>query len=171
MLETMLRRAGVTCAVLMLFGVMSDRTTWVRLNGRGQTITDGAVYNLIASLSGIIVLIALAVALHMRPRLVIPALSLLLAVAAFGLSAFVSGLGVWARSQGKVWAYGVDAFADDRGPKWVVYPADGPYIFTFLATLGFVATAGMGIIWLRSAREDRSSCLEPAHRVTVTGDA
>lgn len=171
MLETIFRRVGVTCAVLMLLGVMSDRTTWVRMNGRGQTITDGAVYNLIASICGVVVLIALAAALHMRPRLVIPTLSLLLAITAFGLSAFVSGQGVWARAQGKIWAYGVNAFAEDRGPKWVVYPADGPYIFAFLATLGLLATVGLGIIWLRSAREDRSSCLEPAHRVKVTGDA
>lgn len=152
MTETILRRVAITCAILMLFGVMGDRTTWIRLNRHGQTITDGAGYNLFASLAGIVVLISLATALNTRPRPGIPLMSLLVTFAAFGFSAFYSGAGVWARLQGEVWAYGVDAFAKDLGPKWAVYPANGPYVFTSIAILGALVTIGLGTTWLRDAR-------------------
>ena len=171
MMETILRRTALICAALMLLGVMGDRTTWVRLNRRGQTITDGAVYNLVAFLTGIVVLISLACALNMRLRPGIRVLSLVVAISAFGLSAFVSGLGVWARLQGEIWAYGVDAFAKDLGPKWAVYPADGPYLFTAVAVLGAVTTIGLGIVWLRDARRSRNALWTPSHPMAGSNNA
>lgn len=155
MTETILRRIALSSAALMLFGLMGDRTTWVKLSGRGQSMTDGAIYNSVAFLSGIVALIALALALRFRPRLVVPVAGVLLAVAAFGFSLFVSGLGVWARVQGEIWAYSPGTFAEDLGPKWVVYPAVGPFVFSFLATVGALATLGLGVTWLRDARYSR----------------
>jgi hypothetical protein len=171
MMETILRRTALICAVLMLLGVMSDRTTWVRLNRRGQTITDGAAYNLVAFLTGIVVLISLAFALNTRSHPGIRVLSLVVAILAFGISVFVSGLGVWARLQGEIWAYGVDAFAKDLGPKWAVYPASGPFIFTSVAVLGAVATIGLGLSWLREARRPRKAPWKSSHPVTGGNNA
>ena len=93
--ELILGRIALWSGFLMLFGVLSDRSSWVRDSVKSpSSTTDAAIYNVIASASGVVALIALAIALNTRPRVVIPVLSLLPAVAAFGLSLYVSGLGV-----------------------------------------------------------------------------
>lgn len=171
MIETILRRTAITCAALMLCGMLGDRTTWIKVGGRGQSMTDGAVYNSIASLSSIIALIALTIALKTRPRLVISLFGVLVATAAFGLSIVVSGLGVWVRAQGKIWAYSGGMFAEDMGTKWRVYPADGPYVFTFLATLGALASLGLSNTWLRDTQVTHGTRREPSQPVRGTGDA
>ncbi|MGH2618713.1 MAG: hypothetical protein ACRDJC_26085, partial [Thermomicrobiales bacterium] len=95
--EIVLRRVAIGCAIFMLFGPVGGRTTWVQ----GRTIaTDAAVYNVAALLAGVV---ALAVAFWARPHLVLPMLGTLVAIAAFGLTAYVSGVYVWAGMQGQVW--------------------------------------------------------------------
>lgn len=110
--ECILGRIALWCGFLMLPGFFSDRSSWVRDRFKApDTVTDAGIYNVVASASGGVALIALAIALSTRPRVVIPVLSLVPAIAAFGLSIFVSGLGVWARLQGEIWFYGAGALA------------------------------------------------------------
>jgi hypothetical protein len=143
------QRVAIACAVLLLFGPLSDRTVWVRAAaGGGTRITDAAGYPAAAFLSGLAVLAILAAAHAARPRVVVPVLGAVAAVAAFGLSVFVSGLGAVARWQGRVWFYGGGG---DFGPTkgWTVYPADGPPVFFVVALVGAVAALALAIAWLR----------------------
>lgn len=166
--DLVLGRIALWSGGLMLFGVVSDRSSWARASFKSpDTTTDAAVYNIVASGSGVVALIALAVALNTRPRVVLPILSLLPALAAFGLSIFVSGLGVWARLQGEIWLYAAGAFAGDLGEEWVAHPARGPFLFTFLAALGALATLGLMLAWLRDAHRARGG----PSRTPVSGAA
>jgi hypothetical protein len=119
-----------------------------------SSITDAGLYNFAVTASGIVALIALAVALNTRPRVVIPVLSLLPALAAFGLSIYVAGLSVWARLQGEIWFYGSWSFAGDF-EGYDAHPARGPFIFTFLAILGTAATLGLALMWLSGDRDQQ----------------
>jgi hypothetical protein len=102
-----------------------------------------------------VVLVTLAIALNTRPRVVIPVLSLLPAIAAFALSIFVFRHGVWASLQGEIWVYAAWSFAGDWGEEWVAYPARGSFIVTFLAVLGAVSTLGLALTWLFGVRVQR----------------
>lgn len=161
MLETILRRIAVTCAALLLFGIAGDRTTWV---WRKQTVTEGAVYNLVTTFCGIIALLGLLIALNSGARLVIPLLAFLATIGAFGLTSLVAGVSVWARMHGKVWFYGAasqdtsplgdfagNTFASARS----VTPAQAPWFFTAVAVAGVVATLGLCLIWLAGDRNER----------------
>lgn len=140
--ELMLGRIALWCGFLMMFGVFSDSSSWVRATRNTiNTITDAKMYNVIASVSGV-------VALTTCPRIVIPVLSLVPAFAAIGLSIFVFGHGVWARLQGEIWLYADWRFAGDQGAGWVAYPARGTFIFALLAVLGALATLGLPSTWL-----------------------
>lgn len=154
--ELILGRIALWSGFLMLSGVVSDSSSWV-LTTRNtiNTIIDAKMYNAVASVSGVAALVSLAIALNTRPRLVIPVRSLLPAIAAFGLSVFVFGVGVWARLQGEIWFYGSWSFAGDRGEEWVAHPARDPFIFTFLAVLGALATLGLASTWLLGGREQQ----------------
>lgn len=162
--ERILGRIALWSGFLMLFGVLSDRSSWVQGGFKSQSITtDAAGYNIVATLSGVIALVALAIALNTRPRAVIPVLSLLPALAAFVLSIYVSGLSVWARLQGEIWFYGTWSFAEDVGKKEIAYPARGPFIFPFLAVLGALATLGLALIWLFGNREQQCAAVDDVH--------
>lgn len=143
--EHMLHRVAIGCAIFMLFGPIGGRTTWVKGH---STATDAAVYNVAALLSGVVVLAALAVAFWARPRLVLPVLGALVAVAVFGLTAYVSAVYVWARMQGEVWVYAGWSISEGMGRKWTVYPAWGPPFFTLAALIGAVSTLAFAIRWL-----------------------
>ena len=161
--ELILGRIALWCGFLMLFGIFSDRTSWVRYR-----FQEGHQHryrrrdpNVVTSASGVVALIALAIALNTRPRVVIPVLSLLPAIAAFGLSTFVSGLGVWARLQGEIWLYGAWSFAGDQGAEqWIAHPARGTFIFTFLAVLGALATLSLALTWLFGDSEQQRAASE-----------
>jgi hypothetical protein len=144
--EDALRRIALGCGFFLLLGPLGGRTMWV---GRNQINTDAAVYNVAALLSGVVALAALAVAFWARPRLVLPVLSALAALAAFGLTAYVSGVYVWARMQGQVWVYAGWSISEGMGSKWTVHPAWGPPFFTLAALIGAVATLGLASAWLR----------------------
>lgn len=104
--ETLLCRVALACAFLMLLGPVADRTMWVNKRGFAGTI-DAAGYNMAALLSGIVAICALAFADWARPRAVVPMLlGVAGAIAAFGLTVWVSGVAVLARVQGEVWFYG-----------------------------------------------------------------
>ena len=154
MLELVLRRTTLTCAVLLLFGMAGDQTTWVW--GNGQRVTDGAVYNLAATGCGAIALLSLAVALNTRPRRALPLLALMAAIGVYVLSAIVSGVSVWAQTQGEVWLYGatsqytspLGAFAGNSfASAGMVYPAQAPAFFTAIAVIGAMASLGLGLAW------------------------
>lgn len=163
--DHILGRIALWCGVLMLFGFFSDRSSWKRDSFKTpDTTTDAAIYNIVASFSGVVALIALAVALNTRPRVVLSVLSLLPALTAFGLSIFVSGLGVWARLQGEIWLYAAGEFAGDLGENWVAHPARGPFLFSFLAVIGALATLGLMLVWLRDAFRGRGMVSDAAHR-------
>lgn len=151
--ETILRRVALGCAFFMLFGPLGGRTMWIKGNGR-NVVTDAAGYNAVAVLSGTLALLALAVALNMRPRVVVPALTALAAAAAFGLSVYVSGLYVWARWQGEIWFYGAGWFAEDPGPKWMVSLPWGPPYFALAALVGALASLALAVTWLWRPRGD-----------------
>lgn len=146
-IETVLDRIAVGCAIFLLFAPLGGRTMWV---SKTSTATDAAGYNVVAVLAGIVALAALAVALWMRPQeVILPVLGTLVAAAAFGISAYVSGVDVWARLHGQVWSYaGWTASAAVR-TKSTVYPAWGPPFFTAAALLGAIATLSLAILWLR----------------------
>lgn len=137
----------------MLFGPFGGRTMWMKGNGR-NVITDAAGYNAVAVLSGVLALAALAVALNTRSRVVVPALAALVAVSAFGLSVYVSGLYVWARWQGEIWFYGAGWFAGDQGPTWTVSLPWGPSYFALAAFVGALASLALTISWMRGPHGD-----------------
>jgi hypothetical protein len=145
--ENILRRVALGCAIFMLFGALGGRTTWTTLNGR-NTVTDAGFYNAAAVFSGVVALLALAVALNVRPRVVVPAAAALAAAAAFGLSVYGSGLYVWARWQGEIWFYGAGWFAEDPGPKWTVSLPWGPPYFALAALVGALASLALTVTWL-----------------------
>lgn len=151
--ETILRRVALGCAIFMLFGPLGGRTMWVKANG--SSTTDAGFYNAAAVFSGVVALLALTVALNMRPRVVVPALTALAAAAAFGLSVYVSGLYVWARWQGEIWFYGAGWFAEDPGPKWMVSLPWGPPYFALAALVGALASLALAVTWLWRPRRPR----------------
>ncbi|MDQ2653062.1 MAG: hypothetical protein M3Z20_08450 [Chloroflexota bacterium] len=156
-----LGRVALWSGFLILPGIFSDRSSWVNNRFKApSSIIDAGLYNAVATISGIAALIALAVALNTRPRVVIPVLSLLPAIAVFGLSIYVSGISVWARLQGEIWFYGAWSFAGDY-EGYVAHPARGPFIFTFLAVLGAMATLGLALTWLWGDREEQRAMREP----------
>ena len=170
--DLMLGRVALWCGFLMLFGFFGDRSSWVRATNKTvNTVTDAAIYNAVATASGGVALPALAVALNTRPRDVIPVVCLLAAIAAFGLSIFVSGLRVWARLQGEVWFYGTGALASDNGDKWVAHPARGPFVSAFMALLGELATLGLVITWVREAHRSRHITADSVQPEPVHGNA
>jgi hypothetical protein len=154
--ETVLRRVALGCAVFMLFGPLGGRTTWVKVHGNGSSITDAGIYNAVAVISGVVALAALAVALHLRPRLVLPVFGILVAIAAFALTIYVSGMFVWARLQGELWFYGAASFAGDMGGKWTVRPAWGPPFFALAALIGALASLALAVTWLWHRQGDAS---------------
>lgn len=159
--DLIMGRIALSSGFLLLFGVLSDRSSWVRESVKSpSSTTDAGIYNVIASASGLVALIALAIALNTRPRGVIPVLSLLPALAAFGVSLYVSGLGVWARLHGEIWLYGAGSFAGDWGEKYIAHPARGPFIFAFLALLGVLATLGLALTWLFGDREQQRAAID-----------
>ncbi len=158
-----LGRIALWSGFLMLFGVVSDRSSWVTYTKTTSSVTDAGIYNVIASASGVVALIALAIALNTRPRVVIPVLSLLPAIAAFGLSTYVSGLSVWARLQGEIWFYGTWSFAGEVGKNEIAYPSRGVFIFALLALLGALATLGLAWTWLFGGREQLRAGFDDVH--------
>lgn len=159
--DLILGRIAIWSGFLMLFGVLSDRSSWVTYaKNTSSSVTDAGIYNVIASASGVVALIALAIALNTRPRVVIPVLSLVPVLAAFGLSTYVSGLSVWARLQGEIWFYGAWSFAGEVGKKEVAYPSRGVFIFAFLALLGTLATLGLALTWLFGDREQQRAAID-----------
>ncbi len=127
---------------------------WLSRNG-SVNMVDAAAYNMATLLSGIVALGALVFADWARPRVVPMLLGVAGAIAAFGLTAFVSGIFVLARLQEEVWFYGAGSYAGDPGRKQTIVPADGPYFFAIAALVGAIATLGLAIIWLRQPRGTR----------------
>ncbi len=147
--EAVPRRVAFACAIFLLFGPVGGRTTWVRGH---TTATDAAGFNVVALLSGVVAIAALACALGARPRVVLPVLGAVVAIASFGLTAYVSGVYVWARMQGQVWSFAGWNMSEGMGRKWTLYPAPGPPFFTLAALVGVAATLALAIGWLRQPR-------------------
>ena len=150
--EDVARRVAIGCAIVMLFGPLGGRTMRVAGNSVG---TDAAGYNAVAVLSGVVVLAALGFAFWAGPRLIHPLLGAAVAGAAFGLSVYVSGVGVVARLRGGVWSYAGWSF-ERVDPGETVYPAPGPPFFALVALIGAVATLALAIAWLRQPPADAS---------------
>jgi hypothetical protein len=163
--EIVPRRVAIGCAIFLLFGPLGGRTMWVQ--GR-TTATDAAGYNVVALLSGVVVLAALGVALWARPRVVLPLLGALVAVAAFVLTAYVCGVDVWARLQGQVWVYASWSISEGTGRNSTVYPAWGPPFFALAALIGATASLVLAISWLR---QPKSSSTTTAIATRAAGSA
>jgi hypothetical protein len=150
-MESTLRRIVIGCAIFLLFGPVGGRTMWV---GGHTTSTDAAGYNVVALLCGVVALAALAIALWMRERQMsaLPALGALVAVAAFGLTAYVSGVYVWARMQGQVWVYAGWSISEGMVRNETVYPAWGPPFFTLAALVGAVSALALAVSWMSLRR-------------------
>lgn len=147
--ENILRWVAIGCAIVLLFGPLGGRTTWVG----GHTIaTDAGIYNVVALLCGVVALAALGVAFWARPRVVLPVLGALVAVAAFGFTAYVSGVYVWARLQGEVWIYAGWSISEGTGRNETIHPAWGPPFFALAALIGALATLVLAFGWLRLRR-------------------
>jgi hypothetical protein len=144
--ENALRWVAIGCAMFMFFAPFGGRTMWVKGH---TTATDAGIYNAAAILSGVVALAALAVAFWLRPRVVLSVLAAVAAVAAFGLTAYVSGVYVWARMQGQMWVYGGWSISEGMGRKWTVYPAWGPPVFATAALIGVVSALALAVLWLR----------------------
>lgn len=138
-----LRRIAIGCAIVLLCGPLGGRTTWEKGH---VTATDAAGYNVVALLSGVVALTALGVAFWTRPRFVLPVLGALVAVAAFGLTAYVSGIDVLARTRGEVYLYGVGEFMRVTAK---VNPAIAPPFFAFAAVVGAVSAFALAVSWIR----------------------
>lgn len=140
------------CAVFLLFGIVSDRTSVsYGRSGRSSSMTDAAGYNMAATFSGIVAITGLAIALWTRPRLVLPILGAAVAIAAFGLSVFASGIYWLGRLQGEVYFYGTGNFLE-KGGRGTVHPAVGPPFFATAAVIGALATLALMIMWLWQAK-------------------
>lgn len=151
--EAVFRFLAFACAVLLLLGIFGDRTTEV--HNKHSRATDAAGYNIAATFSGTVVIGFLSIAVWQRPRIVIPTLAALLAMAAFALSIFASGIFVLARARGEIFSYASGTSWTPR--RWDgVYPAIGPFIFTPLALIGAIATFALVVIWLNEARRGES---------------
>lgn len=137
---------------------MADRTTYAKRNGLG-VLTDAAGYNMVAFLSGVVALGALAFVVWARPRVLLMVLGVAGAVAAFGLTVYMSGIAVWARFQGEVWFYGTGSYAADAADmgrrRVTLDPADDPYFFAAVALVGAIASVAFGIMRLRQPVDAR----------------
>jgi hypothetical protein len=154
--------AAFGCAIFLALGTfMPDwfaRTSWSSGNqNRGTTIIDSpASYVGLMSLCGLVAFVALAVALWRR----LAVAAALVAVAAFGLTAYVSGIYVWARMQGQVWGYAGWSISEGMvGRNETVYPAWGPPFFTLAALFGAVATLALAVSWLLSNSSETKTSL------------
>ena len=158
-----LRRLGMTTeeelrffafgsAVFLLFGILADRTSETTGNAHSMSRwSDAGIYNLAASLSGVVAIAGLSVAVWLRPRLVIPVLASLLASAAFGLSIVTAGVYVVTRVRGEIFLYGCTC--PWRPGHWDgVHPAVGPFFATAAALTGATATLALIVVWLHDAR-------------------
>jgi hypothetical protein len=144
--EIVLRWVAFGCAVFLLFGPFADRTGW----GRNQpTVFDSAGHNFVALFSGIVAIAGLLVALWALPRVVLPLLGAAAAVAAFGLTAYVSGTYWLALSRGEALIEGTYVMPE----RLTVFPASGPPFFATAAVIGATATLALAVSWLRQPRD------------------
>jgi hypothetical protein len=141
--EDVLRRVAIGCAIFLLFGPLGGRTS---VKDGGTTVTVAAAYNMAALFSGTVALVALGGALWTRPRLILPLLGAVVAITAFGLTAFVAGLDGLARTRGEVYLYGVSEFARVTAK---IHPSVGPPFFALAAATGAVTTLALAVSWLR----------------------
>jgi hypothetical protein len=140
--ENVLRWIAIGCAVFLLLGPFGGRTAW----GRGSPTTmDSAGYNFAALGSGVVALAALGVAFWARPRVVVPLLGAAVAMAAFGLTAYVSGTYWLALSRGEALLEGRFAMPE----KMTVFPAWGPPFFATAALFGAISALALAVLWLR----------------------
>ena len=154
--ETLLLRTAFVCATFLLFGILADRTQIVD-GGRNSrtTITDAAGYNIAATFSGVVALVGLAVAFWTYPvwtlrRAVQTVLGVIVAVAAFGLTVYASGIFWLARTRGEVFFYGTgEVLGNETYAQEMIHPAVGPPYFAAIAVVGIIATLGVGVLWLR----------------------
>lgn len=105
--ETMLLRLAFVCATFLLFGMLADRTTEIEGN---TTRIDAAGYNIAATFSGVVALAGLAVTFWTYPvwtlrRVIRTVAGVIVAVAAFALTVYVSGIYWLARLRGEVFSY------------------------------------------------------------------
>jgi hypothetical protein len=145
--ENVLRWVAIGCAVFLLFGPVGGRTS---VKDGGTTMTVAAAYNMAALFSGTVALVALGGALRARPRLILPLLGAVVAIAAFGLTAFVAGIDGLARTRGEVYLYGVSEFTRVNAK---IHPSVGPPFFTLAAVIGAMATLALAVSWLRQPRD------------------
>lgn len=143
--ERALRGVAIGCAIVLLLGPFADRTSW----GRGApTIYDSAGYNYAAFFSGVVALVALAVALSVRHHMAISVLSFLMAVAAFGLTAYVCGTYWLALSRGEALIDGTLVMP----ARLTMYPASAPPFFALAASVGAVSAFALLVDWLRQPK-------------------
>lgn len=143
--EDKLRWIAVGCAALLLFGLVSDRTSWV---GGGGVTTDSAGYNWATLFAGIVALVALASSFWAWPRLPYALLGAAVAFGAFGAAAYVCGSYWLALARGDARLDGIATMPE----HWRVYPATGPIFFTTAALVGALAALLLAASWLRQAR-------------------
>lgn len=152
--ESTLGGIAFACAIFLLFGMLSDRTTIV--HRKGGTSTDAGGYNAAATFSGLVAVPTLAVAIWGRWRAV-RVLAGMLARAAFRLTISASGIYTLARLQGHISLYGTgDAIV--AGAKEILHSAKGPPVFATVALIGAVATIAMAFGRMRETDGARSAC-------------
>lgn len=145
--EDVAHRVAIGCAVILLLGPLGGRTTWEAVRGTSSA-TDAGGYNAIAVFSGVAALAALGFALWARPRPVLPLLGVAVAVVAFVLTVYATGVFVVARLQGGIWVYACWCF-EDLHPGWTVTPAPGPPFFALTSLVGAIASVILATFWLR----------------------
>jgi hypothetical protein len=140
--EDVVRWVALGCAIFLLFGPLGGRTMLV--DGK-TTITDSAVYNIVAVLSGIVAIVGLAIADRSRPRAILVALGAAIAISAFGFTAYVAGMFSLPLFRGEVMVDGGSIITDSLE----VHPAYGPPFLALAALFGAGSTAVLAIHRLR----------------------
>lgn len=128
-------------AVLLLFAPLTPRTTWTydgpKPRGNPATIRDSAGWEWVAPLAGIVAIVALALAVVSRHRIVVPSFGAAVAAVAFAVAALAAGDSWLALSRGAA-----------ARAEFAAHPAPGPPYFTVIAITASALAVLLTVSWL-----------------------
>src|SRR5215211_1629987 len=137
MVERVLWRIAIGCALLLLCAPMTPRTSWAGEGGAGMIHSAG--WDWIAPLLGIVALVSLVVGRRRRPSVAGAIFSALIASITFAVAS-AAALGHW-----------LDLMSGSLAvARWVIYPAPAVGYFAAIAIVGPVAALVLLGSWLHA---------------------
>lgn len=143
-IERVLWGSGVAMALVLLFGVMSPRTSWQHESGGGMRHSAG--WDWFATFSGVVAAVRPVIGRASRPTVIASTIAALIAALVFGASTAAS-LGHW-----------LDLMSGGLNiSRWIIRPAPGVAWFAAFAGIGMAASLVLTGLWLRTADFGASS--------------